>query len=600
MNSDHQIILASQAAEDRRMKTAQRIARAWCVNPNSSRATRSAAYQGASVNRLTEDWPVSILSADAATRWNLRQLRARSRDLERNGGIQERYLSAVEANVVGSYGVRLQMKAKRADARTNSGLTAGLDDAANQLIEQDWIEFGRRGNYDVTGKHSRNDFWRLSLRTAARDGDALVLVYRGANVPNKWKIAFQLLEGDYLDDTWNVDRLPSGNLIRMGVELDQFRRKVAFWIFAKHPGDYGVEGVYTYDGRRLRIPAYDPNSPAPVSAIHLGRTKRSEETRPVPDITPVMMAIKMLEGYEEAELVASRAQACKHVFYERDLFNSQGDQLFDNEDASGNLVDDMEPGGATELPAGYKANFFNPTHPNQAFPEFVKSMKRKISAGLNCAYNTLFVDLESVNYSSIRAGLLDEREMWKMRQSWLGDDLVQPSFDCFLQMGLMLGLWPGLGMTDYIRVRDGAIWKFRRWDWVDPFKDVRASVEALGAKITTRAQVIADRDGGDFEDVIVEYGREQDFMRAHGVDPAPIATVAEQIIDPNVGDNTDPNPNNQSRPAAPTGPPQRKAIEPAVPQALNLVIDAKAASNRRKGKITRPDGTIAQFDFEYE
>src|SRR5947209_6859675 len=111
MNPDRQIVLrgqagrlSSDASEERRIATAQRIAKRWGATGDTP-AFRKSAYQGAIVNRLTEDWPVSILSADAATRWNLRQLRARSRDLERNGGIQERYLSALEANVIGSTGV---------------------------------------------------------------------------------------------------------------------------------------------------------------------------------------------------------------------------------------------------------------------------------------------------------------------------------------------------------------------------------------------------------------------------------------------------------------------------------------------------------------
>jgi capsid protein len=142
------------------------------------------------MNRLTEDWPVSILSADAANRYELRTLRARSRDLERNGGIAERYLSAVEMNVIGSDGVGLQMKARKSDARTATGITSDFDSDANRLIEKEWDEFGKRGNFDVTGKHSRKDFWRLALRTAARDGDALIL-FIAANVPNCWRIAFQ-------------------------------------------------------------------------------------------------------------------------------------------------------------------------------------------------------------------------------------------------------------------------------------------------------------------------------------------------------------------------------------------------------------------------
>jgi lambda family phage portal protein len=575
MSADRRIILASDVAETRRVATAQRIAKSWGVNPNSVAPARiKIAHQGAIVNRLTEDWPVSILSADAANRWDLRILRARARDLERNGGIAERYLSAVEMNVIGDDGVRLQMKARKSDARTATGITSDFDADANRIIEKEWDDFGKRGNFDVTGKHSRKDFWRLALRTAARDGDALILVYRGGNVPNRWKIAFQLLEGDYIDDCYNLNRAPAsyvaatysasrpapGNTVRMGIELDQFKRKVACWIFANHPGDYGVDGVYAYDGKRLRIPILGTEPGAPVHCIHLTRTKRAEETRGVPWISPAMMDIKMLDGYEEAELVAARAQACKHVFYERDLFNSQGDQLFDNEDASGQLVDDMEPGGATELPAGYKANFYNPTHPNLAYPDFVKSRKRRISAALNCAYNTLFVDLESVNYSSIRAGLLDEREGWKMCQSWLGDDLVTPSFEPWLQMGLMSGVFGRYGITDFDRLNAPEL-KFRRWPWVDPVKDIRANAEAIAAKITTWGKVISDQSGGDFEDFIDQYAMEQDYMRSKGVDPAPISSIAEQIIDPNVGDNADPsNPQGDSQqapPAAPTRKPVR-------------------------------------------
>jgi len=610
MNTDRRIILSSDAAEDRRQAAAARIAKAWGVNPRAIAAPRTKiAYQGAIVNRLTDDWPVSILSADAATRFELKTLRARSRDLERNGGIAERYLSAVEMNIIGPEGVGLQMKARKSDARTVSGITSDFDSDSNRLIEKEWDDFGKRGSFDVTGKHSRKDFWRLALRGVARDGDAVVLVYSGANVPNRWKIAFQLLEGDYLDDQYNLNRAGTsfqsnrpapGNTVRMGVELDGFKRKVACWIFANHPGDYGVDGVYSYDGRRLRIPILGTEPGAPVHCIHLTRTKRAEETRGVPWIAPAMLDIKMLDGYEEAELVAARAQACKHVFYERDLFNSQGDQLFDNEDASGQLVDDMEPGGATELPAGYKATFYDPTHPNQAYSDFVKSRKRRISAALNCAYNTLFVDLESVNYSSIRAGLLDERDGWKMAQSWLGDDLVLPSFESWLQMSLSIGAIPGLGVANFDRLNAPEI-KFRRWPWIDPAKDIKSAVDAISAKITTRSKVISDQTGGDFEDYIDEYAMEEKYMREHGVDPAPVSTITEQIIDPNIADNT--NPDGQTAPPAPTAParaPVRKAIEPIPPQPISLIVDAKAASNKRKLKVTRPDGTVGTFDLEYE
>jgi lambda family phage portal protein len=495
-----QIIIDDTKARLRQINTAKRIAKRWGFNGNGHKKYYEAAY----INRLTDDWPIVILSADSATRGSLKNLRARARDLERNGGIQERYLSALEANVIGSEGIGLQMKAPLTPIADTEN--KDLDVAANELIEYEWWEFGKKGNFDVTKKHSCLDFWRLTLRTAARDGDALVLVYRGYQ--NRWKCAFQLLEGDYIDESYNEDQ--GSNPVRMGIELDAYRRKVAVWIFSKHPGDNRFYGaVYSKDGLRRRIPILGTDPKAPVLAIHVTRPKRAEETRGVPWITPAMEAIKMLEGYEEAELVAARAQACKHVFYQSELYSPSGESI-EYDEVNGQLVDDIEPGGATELPPGKKPIFYDPTHPNQAYSDYVKSVKRKIASALNCAYNTLFVDLESVNYSSIRAGLLDEREEWKMKQAWFRDDVVCPSFDIWLQMQLLTQTVP-YPMTDFARLNI-ADFKFRRWPWVDPQSDAKTAEILLLNKLTTRANIIHDMSSDDFEETMDELDYEAGYI----------------------------------------------------------------------------------------
>src|SRR5262245_44393646 len=140
---------------------------------NISRAKRqvkaTTAYPSAMVTRLSEDFPIHILSADGATRWNLCELRARSQQLEREkGGIGERYLSCVETNVIGPDGIGLQLKIK--DAAGN------FDQAGSQAIEQAWKDFGRMGEFEVTGEHSAQNFDRVSIRSSARDGDLLQVV----------------------------------------------------------------------------------------------------------------------------------------------------------------------------------------------------------------------------------------------------------------------------------------------------------------------------------------------------------------------------------------------------------------------------------------
>jgi len=474
------------------------------------------AYPSALMTRLTEDFPILVLSADAATRMNLRELRARSQQLEREkGGIAERYFSCVEANVIGPDGIGLQLKVKDADGK--------FDREGSQEIEQAWKDFGQRGEFDITGEHAEQNFDRISLRSSARDGDALQLIYRGA--PNKSKVAFQLLEGQYLDEHHNVGRLPNGNQIRMGVELDSFKRKIAFWVLSRHPGD-NYEGNYVYDGKRTRVPAFGLEPDSPVHAIHISRTKRPEETRAVPWVTPAMDPINMLAGYEEAELVAARAQACKHVFFERQAFAPDGTPLEYDNSRGGQLTDEMEPGGSTELPIGYKANMYNPTHPHQAFEAFTKDFRRKIAAALNCSYNTLFTDLEGVNFSSIRAGLLDEREQWKMTQNWYIAAAKQLQFESWLEIQLAIGAFDDFQMADFDRIRRATNWKGRRWAWVDPLRDIQSAIAAVEAKIDTRSRVIATLSNGDFEDIIDEQAEEADYIKKKGLNPSMIESPA--------------------------------------------------------------------------
>lgn len=136
------------------------------------------AYPSALISRLNEDFPIHILSADAATRWNLRELRARSQQLEREkGGIAERYFSCIETNVIGSCGIGLQMKIPAAGAMPDD--EGAFDADLSEAVEEAWEDFCCGGDFEVTQEHDCQNFDRISIRSAARDGDVLQLIYQG-------------------------------------------------------------------------------------------------------------------------------------------------------------------------------------------------------------------------------------------------------------------------------------------------------------------------------------------------------------------------------------------------------------------------------------
>ena len=91
----------------------------------------------------------------------------------------------------------------------------------------------------------------------------------------------------------------------MGVEIDQYSRPVAYHLYKGPNHPYGAAEYYRTD-RHTRIPA--------DNIIHLYHPERAQQTRGVPLFASVLNKIQMLDGYEEAELVASRLAASKSLF----------------------------------------------------------------------------------------------------------------------------------------------------------------------------------------------------------------------------------------------------------------------------------------------
>ena len=83
--------------------------------PKKSKGLQRRNYAAAARNRLMADFIGSNRSADSEIRWSLKELRNRSRDLERNNEYFRRYLQLLQTNVVGSNGFNLQISAVNPD-----------------------------------------------------------------------------------------------------------------------------------------------------------------------------------------------------------------------------------------------------------------------------------------------------------------------------------------------------------------------------------------------------------------------------------------------------------------------------------------------------
>jgi lambda family phage portal protein len=447
-----------------------------------SKQPQKRSYAAAQAGRLFSSWNTHSQTADKEISNNLSTMRARSRDLVRNNDYAKKYIRMVKTNVIGHGGIGLQVRSK--DPKGT------LDRTANTIIENAWWQWGKKGNCDVTGKHSWRDFQNLFIQSIAQDGEVLVRKI----FDKKTGLKLQLIEADHLDEKYN-DEIKR---ISMGIEYDAWGKPIAYHVFTKHPSGTNIAGI-----ERERIPAEE--------IIHGYRPDRVSQGRGVPWMHSAMTRIKMLDGYEEAELTAARVAASKMGFYT----SPAGEQYTgDDKDAAGNPITDAEPGVFEVLPEGWGFQAYDPQHPTSAFKDFEKAILRGIASGLDVSYNYLANDLEGVSYSSIRAGVLDERDMWRDVQSWVVETLCDDVFTDWLRNSILVG-YINLPMNKFDKF-NAPIWNPRGWAWVDPLKDIRASIEAINAGLKTASQVAMEQ-GMDIEEIYEQLSLEQKLRDDYGI-----------------------------------------------------------------------------------
>jgi lambda family phage portal protein len=278
---------------------------------------------------------------------------------------------------------------------------------------------------------------------------------------------------------------------------------------------------------RLRIPA--------EQVYHTFLRTRWSQTRGVPWMHSVMLRMRMLAKYEEAELVASLVASAKMGFFE----TQTGDEFTGDSEEEGTqdqLIDAAEPGAMEQLPAGTKFTGWDPQHPTAAYGEFVKNGAKGIASGVNVSYGSLGGDLSDTSYSSMRYGSLEERDFYRTQHSFVDQDLCRPTFRDWLLMQLLSGRLP-YQVSDFKRLYRPRF-QLRGWDWVDPWRDVKSAGDAIALGLSTLTVEIEKR-GYTLEQFCQMIQREKRIMAKYGVTFAgtPAGNVGRG--DPDVADLID-------------------------------------------------------------
>lgn len=458
------------------------------------------AYQAASANRTLSGWNGSYLTANEETQSALTILRARSRDLELNNNYMLKFLAAVVTNIVGSKGFTLQVKIKNDDGT--------LDTLANSLIEEGFHEW--ESVCDVSNRNTFKDLTRLIIRTVARDGECLLLKIRDTSI-NKFGYSLQFIDIDRLALNLNK-RLDNGNIISMGIETDQYQRVVAYWINTDftRPSNQSYTQFQRFESKNV---------------FHIYRPNRAEQFRGVPWCHSVLATLEMIGGYQEASVIKRRTAAGTMGFYKTKTgdVSEVGFDAVDTDDKDdeekGEYLTYADPGKFSILPEGVEFQAFDPQS-NDDYDVFIKSLLRAIAAALGVSYHTLANDLENVNFSSIRAGVLEERDLWMTTQDWFISQFLMPVYKDWLQEALTNGAlaYPsGKSLPiEKIKKFSDIRWTGRRWSWVNPLQEIQAAKLRLDTMTATRSDILQEQ-GLDFEEIVAQRAYEDEAIKKAGI-----------------------------------------------------------------------------------
>ena len=448
----------------------------------------SPVHEAAGRGRRSLAWMPGNPGAVAAMLATNAELRGKSRDLVRRNAWAQAGIEAFVANAVGT-GIKPQSLS--GDERFKAEI---------QVLWRDWAE-----EADAAGQTDFYGLQALACRAMLEGGECLIRLRPrrpedGLSVP----LQLQLLEPEHLPISLNTD-LPSGNVVRSGIEFDSLGRRVAYHLYRSHPEDgrlapmSGQGGVDT-----VRVDAKE--------IIHLFRVLRPGQIRGEPWLSRALVKLNELDQYDDAELVRKKTAAMFAGFVTRanpeDNLMGEGASDADGISLAGlepGTLQILEPGTLQILEPGEDIKFSDPADVGGSYSEFLRTQFRAVAAAIGITYEQLTGDLTSVNYSSIRAGMLEFRRRCEMVQHGvLVHQMCRPVWAAWMKQAVLAGALdaPGFARGGPARRRQylAVKWIPQGWQWVDPEKEFKAMLLAIRAGLMSRSEAIS-AFGYDAEDV---------------------------------------------------------------------------------------------------
>lgn len=473
---------------------------------------------------------------------------ARAREMVETDGIASGAITKTVDAVVGS---QLRLK------YTPSARALGLDDASARDFAEDvqalWDEFATdpRGMCDQTRHSTMGGLFALAYRHYLIEGDAIGALGYDETRPSAFNTTLRVVDPDLLsnpNDRWDSPEL------RGGVEIDADGAAVAYHFRGAHDRSL-------YADRRAwewtRVPREDEHGCPFV--VHFFDRQRDGQTRGRSNIDVIVEALKMEDKHARVELQAAVLDAVMAPFVRTNSELDSLSELFGSTGTEADPFTNYVSGRASYYDEtdrvsidGVRVNRLYPgdemgvaesRRPSQGYEEFSRTILRRIASGLGISYEQMTSDWSKTNYSSARAALNEIWRSWTQRRLDFVQRFCAPVFACFFEEIVTRGFVALPAGTPDLHAAYGAWTRVEGIGpgrgFVDPVKEVQASVERMRAGLTTMEKETAELTGGDWRDNQKQLARERDEMADGFTHPAFAASNAGHNGGPPLDEDAD-------------------------------------------------------------
>jgi lambda family phage portal protein len=383
----------------------------------------------------------------------------------------------------------------------------------NKKIQKLWDEFADNPNIDGWGNlYNLQALWAGAF---FESGDVFSRLVIQRDPSQKIPLKVQTLEAEYLDPLFsNADN------VRYGIKFDSFGKPLEYNFWQRDPLDFAL-GLPP--NTRIAVPSND--------VIHIFNRERPNQWRGLPKLVPVMLLLYEMEELIDATMVRQKvAQAVGWIIKKRESgplptigpVQSTATSVEKHEGGGEKKrkLQKITPGGIHYLQDDEDFIFADTQDIGPNLLVLLKNQWHTISSALDLTYAQQTGDLSDVNFSSIRAGLIElRRRVAMVQQLNMINQGLRPLTNKFKTLA---GLYVSPGLAN-------ATCKYilPKTDWVDPLKDTQADVLELQAGLATLQEKLIERGVEDFDAHIAQIAREQGLSIVLSSNPAKATKVSK-------------------------------------------------------------------------